>query len=81
LITDYSRLNQKSFRLEQLEEKMTNALFALAAFLKLPKSLTFDHRLFKVESKIVQARAIGGKDDKCAFRIGSFFEIAEKPDF
>ncbi|MFK4567116.1 hypothetical protein, partial [Enterococcus sp. UD-01] len=27
------------------------------------------------------ARAIGVKDDECAFRIGGFYEIAEEHDF
>jgi hypothetical protein len=63
-----------------LEEKLSNALFALAPFVKLPKILTFSHRLFKVGLKVVKVRAIGGKDDSCAFHIGSFCEIAEEPD-
>jgi hypothetical protein len=60
---------------------MSNALFALIAFMKLPKNLTFNHRLSKVGLKVVKVRAIGGKDVKCAFRIDSFCEIAEEPDF
>ncbi|MFK4567260.1 hypothetical protein [Enterococcus sp. UD-01] len=71
----------KSLKLKQLEEKATDALLALAHFIKLPKCLTFEHRLIKVVHKVVQARAIGGKGDRCAFRIGAFYEIAEVPDF
>jgi hypothetical protein len=38
---------------------MSNALFALIAFVKLPKNLTFNHRLSKVELKVAKVRAIG----------------------
>ncbi|MTD37521.1 hypothetical protein GIX45_02510 [Erwinia sp. CPCC 100877] len=60
---------------------MTDALFALADFVKLPKNLTFSHHLSKVEIKVVMGRAIGRKDGRCAFRVGRFCEIAEEPDF
>ncbi|MFK4568524.1 hypothetical protein ABH902_003116, partial [Enterococcus sp. UD-01] len=30
---------------------------------------------------VALARAIGVKDDECAFRIGGFYEIAEEHDF
>ncbi|MFK4568525.1 hypothetical protein ABH902_003117 [Enterococcus sp. UD-01] len=49
--------------------------------MKLPKSMTFGHRLFKVEPQVALARAIGVKDDECTFRIGGFYEIAEEHDF
>jgi hypothetical protein len=45
--------------------------------MKLPKSLRFGHRLTKAEPKVVQARAIGVKDDECTFCIVVFYEIAE----
>jgi hypothetical protein len=60
---------------------MTNALFALAAFLKLPKSLTFDHRLFKVESNVVQARAIGGKEANALFALATFLKLPKSLTF
>jgi hypothetical protein len=48
--------------------------------MKLPKNQTFDHRLLKVESKVVWVRAIGIKDEQCAFCIDGFYEIAEESD-
>jgi hypothetical protein len=33
-------------------EKATDALFTLAHFMKLPKCLTFEHRLIKVVHKV-----------------------------
>jgi hypothetical protein len=37
--------------------------------MKLPKRLTFGHRLTKVEPKVVQTRAIGVKNEQYAFYI------------
>ncbi|MFK4567239.1 hypothetical protein ABH902_001817 [Enterococcus sp. UD-01] len=48
--------------------------------MKLPKSLTFDHRLIKVEANVVQAQAIVVKDEQCVLCIGGFYEIAEESD-
>jgi hypothetical protein len=49
--------------------------------MKLPKKLTSNHCLIKVELEVVKVRAIGVKADKCVIGIDRFYEIAEETDF
>jgi predicted DNA-binding transcriptional regulator YafY len=61
--------------------KDENALFALATFSKLPKNLTFDHRLSQVEANVVLVRAIGGKDENALFALAAFSKLPKNLTF
>jgi hypothetical protein len=61
--------------------KVAIALFALAAFSKLPKNLTFGHRLSKVEAKVVKVRAIGGKEANAGFALAAFSKLPKNLTF
>ncbi|AFK60536.1 hypothetical protein BXA52_06005 [Enterococcus faecium] len=47
-------MKQKSFRFEQLEEKALQTFLVWSGCYEMAEDLTFDHRLIKVEPKVVQ---------------------------
>jgi hypothetical protein len=49
--------------------------------MKLPKSLTFDHRLSKVESNVVKVRAIGVKEANAFFALAAFMKLPKSLTF